>query len=187
MPGALSLAQTFSVGALHDGILGSHSSGGIPLSLSLSTPAAAFAALSHAGASPQDHSLRARPSPLIHLCGCLRSTGTRDPAARTACPRVPPINDLGMPSQRGLPCMLFVWGLARILILVAYWAIPARIAPFTVIRTPLPARPSGSTTGSRLPLLQGPPLAGPPGAVLHHKPVRLPETPEGFGSDSPCP
>lgn len=192
--GALSLAQGafFGVGAYTTGILGSQYGAEFlitfPLSIAL---AAAFAALV---AIPvlrlQTHYFALATLALSQLLLLIAVNWEPVTGGANGLPGVPPVTIFGTAFTRGLPLLLFVWGLVAVAILVAYWQLRGgRIAAFTVMReTPL-AAPAFGIDSALLRLrafLLSAAFGGAAGALfVHTNRVVSPET-LGFGVMVTC-
>lgn len=151
--GALSLAQGafFGIGAYTTGILGSQYGAEFLITFPLSVAlAAAFAALV---AIPvlrlKTHYFALATLALSQLLLLIAVNWEPVTGGANGLPGVPPVTIFGTAFTRGLPLLLFVWGLVAIAIMVAYWQLRGgRIAAFTVMReTPLAAPAFGIDSG----------------------------------------
>ena len=192
--GALSLAQGafFGTGAYTTGILGSQYGAEFLISFPLSIAvAAAFAALV---AMPvlrlKTHYFALATLALSQLLLLIAVNWESVTGGANGLPGVPPVTIFGAAFTRGLPLLVFVWGLVGIAILIAYWQLRGgRIAAFTVMReTPLAAPAFGIDTGLlRLrAFLLSAAFGGAAGALfVHTNRVVSPET-LGFGVMITC-
>tara|TARA_R110002110_G_scaffold376568_2_gene586712 strand:+ start:221345 stop:223105 length:1761 start_codon:yes stop_codon:yes gene_type:complete len=192
--GALSLAQGafFGVGAYVTGILASHYGTGFVLTFPLSIIAAATLALIVAVPVLRlaSHYFALATLALSQLLLLIAVNWEPVTGGANGLPGVPPITIGDLQVARGLPLLLFVWGLAVVAMLIARWQLrPARAAAFTVMRdTPLAAPAFGIDPGLlRLrAFLLSAAFGGAAGALfVHTNRVVSPET-LGFGIMITC-
>lgn len=192
--GALSLAQGafFGIGAYTTGILGSQYGAGFVLTFPLSIAlAAALAALvSVPVLRLQTHYFALATLALSQLLLLIAVNWETVTGGANGLPGVPPVTIFGASLARGLPLLLFVWGIAGLAILLARWQLRGgRVAAFTIMReTPLAAPAFGIDAGllrMRAFLLSAA-FGGAAGALfVHTNRVVSPET-LGFGVMITC-
>ena len=192
--GALSLAQGafFGVGAYVTGILASKFGTGFVLTFPLSVAGASMLALIVAVPVLRlaSHYFALATLALSQLLLLIAVNWEAVTGGANGLPGVPPISIGDWQATRGLPLLLFVWGLAVVAMLIARWQLrPARVAAFTVMRdTPLAVPAFGIDPGLlRLrAFLLSAAFGGAAGALfVHTNRVVSPET-LGFGVMITC-